>query len=337
MHTADIRTVKTIMLYVGIAAAAVAVWMTFSYGRTMTFAHGIAMGLLTLVAAFIWTAADHYRKAGMKTAGTCLMALGAVFTSVEYFSHIGYTVGHRVEVSEETGVQNANWTGAQEAVVEEKTNLDLWRKQLADLKDQNAWTASVTADGLRASLASADKAIELETKRGGCKSKCLNLMQKKADLESRIATTEQVADLSKRIEATQRIIDGKRATATKTEFRSSPIVNQTKFAAQLVTMDIAPSAEAMNWTQIVIGAMIAFVTTFLAPACFFIVFGDAKHAPAEDRLAGFIARKAEPVRNTAPAPVASHSINISDERAMAQLRAVLAEMKQAVQPALRAA
>ena len=328
MH--DIAIGKLVMLYIGIAAALVAVWMTFSYGRTMSFAHGVSMGLLTLVAAFIWTAADHYRKIGQKYAGTALMVLGVLFTTVEYFSHIGYTVGNRVTVTEEVGIVNTAYQQNQDAVTEDKANLEMWRKQLADLKEQNAWTASVTADGLRANLASADKAIELETKRGGCKSKCLALMEKKADLESRIATAEQVGDLSKRIEATQRILDGKRTTATKSEFKSSPIVNQTKFAAQLATQEIEPSKEAMNWTQILIGALIAFVTTFLAPTCFYIVFGDQK---ADPYIADVWKRQAE--RNAAPttlkaqpASEKAHVFGVRDERALKKLEELASRVEQ---------
>ena len=335
MHTLDFNTVRRAALYIGIAAALVAVWMTFSYGRTMSFAHGVSMGLLTLVAAFIWTAADHYRKVGQRAAGTVLMVLGVLFTSVEYFSHIGYTVGNRVTVTEETGVVNTNWKQAQEAVTEDKANLEMWRKQLADLKEQNAWAASVTAEGLRASLASADKAIELETKRGGCKSKCLALMEKKADLDAKIATTEQVADLSKRIEATQRIIDGKRTVATKAEFKSSPIVNQTKFAAQLATAEIEPTAEAMNWTQIIIGALIAFVTTFLAPTCFFIVFGDQKAPEVSDvwkrqaeRNAKASAAQAQALQaQTTPAkPKSDTFINVTDDARLDRIAARLAHI-----------
>ena len=298
----DINLVKRLMLYIGVAASLVAVWMTFSYGRSMSLAHGVSMGLLTLVAAFIWTAAVHYRKIGMPIAGNMLMVLGVLFTSVEYFSHIGYTVGNRVTVTEETGVQNAAYAGAQDAVTDDKANLGLWRKQLADLTAQNAWAATVKADALRSQVETAERAIALETARGGCKSKCEARMRERDAVMERIGKVEQFEDLTKRIEATQRILDGKRTVAAKTEFKSSPIVNQTKFAAQLATMDIAPSAEAMNWTQIVIGALIAFVTTFLAPTCFFIVFGDSRYEPED-----VWARQAQ--RNSAapPAQPAAHN------------------------------
>ena len=322
----DIRTVKKIMLYVGIAAAAVAVFMTFSYGRTMSFAHGISMGMLTLVAAFIWTAADHYRKIGQRYAGSILMLLGALFTSVEYFSHIGYTVGNRVSVAEETGVTNTNWQAAQDSVKEDAGNLSMWRKQLDDLTAQAPWAATVSADGLRAQLASYDKEIELETARGGCKSKCAKIMKYKADIEDRIATAEKASNLNKQIEATQRILDGKRTTATKTEFKSSPIVNQTKFAAQLATLEIDPGNVALTWTQIAIGALIAFVTTFLAPVCFYIVFGDQEAPSAEDRLAEAVSGRLAPKKDTKGNTV--FNIATLDDKAKEALGKYVASLQQ---------
>jgi hypothetical protein len=42
----------------------------------------------------------------------------------------------------------------------------------------------------------------------------------------------------------------------------------------------------MNWTQIAIGALIALVTTFLAPVCFFMAFGDAPQ-PTHQLTTGF--------------------------------------------------
>ena len=90
-------------------------------------------------------------------------------------------------------------------------------------------------------------------------------MKEKGKLEERIGIVEQQADLSKRIEATQRILDRKVETAAKTEFRSSKIINQSIGFAQISTGEIEPSATAIGWVQIILGAVIALFTTFLAP------------------------------------------------------------------------
>ena len=331
--TFDITTVKKVMLYVGIAAALVAVWMTFSYGRTMTFAHGIAMGLLTLVAAFIWTAADHYKKNGMKTAGNALFVLGVMFTAVEYFSHVGYTVGNRVTVAEDTGVQNAAYQGAQKTVTENQDTKAALAKVLADMQHDNPWVASATPDGLQADVEAANVTIPESRK----------FCDRRADLKNRIALALKFSATAAQMDKLQTYVDGKRDIASKTEFKSSPIVNQTRTFAQLATWDIEPSQAAMNWTQILIGALIAFVTTFLAPTCFFIVFGDSDAAPPRSKAeASGRANHATPLSGVTggvhnmPPPAAPQKpdvhkhYTITDESAAEKLRAYAKEMRNAI-------
>jgi hypothetical protein len=234
---------------------------------------------------------------------------------------MGYTVGHRVRDTQETGVVNATYKQAQESLASEKQNLQLWRDQLAKLQEQYAWAPTVSADGLRAKLASHDKAIALETARGGCKGKCLTLMKAKADTEEKIAIAEQATDLKKRIEATQRILDRKGETAKTTEFKTSKIVNQTNFAAQLWTANIEPDAEAREWTQIGIGFIISLVTTFLPAAMWFIAFRDATHTR----------RERAPVASgtvTAPTPTTSVPPVPPSQSYQQQLEAMIAAMRQ---------
>lgn len=100
-------------------------------------------------------------------------------------------------------------------------------------------------------------------------------MEKKADLEAKIATTEQVADLSKRIEATQRIIDGKRTEAAKTEFKSSAATNHNDTLFKAINMvtsgvfkqDVSMTEREATNTGIMGISSIAFL--LLAPLFYF--------------------------------------------------------------------
>jgi hypothetical protein len=300
----DIDKIRKVALYVGIVSLTVACLMTFKFGYAMSQLHAVSLALLTVAGSIIFPYARHLRSTGSTKALT-YVALGAMFLAVEFFSHLGYTVGTRVMETENTGVQNAVYQHNQDALASETANIDMWRTQLAELQKQNAWTASVTADGLRAQLASAQKAVDLEAARGGCKSKCLALMDKKADLEARIATTEKVEDLTKRIEATQRLIDKKLAEANTTEFKTSSVVAQTSFVAQLVTQDLDPDRKSMTWTQIAIGFAIALVTTFLAPTMFSMALG-----PVSERKGGWTYPARRDDERPSETPVAgSHTIS----------------------------
>jgi hypothetical protein len=317
----DIATLKRICLWLGLAGLLVGCAMTFEFGRAMSVWHAISLCILSIAVALMWPFVDHLWREGSKVPAVIIGILAAAFTIAEYGSHLGYTVGHRVRDSQETGVVNASYANAQDSLASEKQNLGLWRDQLAKLKEQHAWAPTVSADGLRAQLASHDKAIQLETARGGCKGRCLGLMQKKAAVEEKIAIAEEASNLAKRIEATQRILDKKGEVAKGTEFKSSKIVNQTAFAAQLWSASINPDSESKEWTNISIGALIALVTTFLPATCLFIAFRDANYTR----------RERAPVASgtvTAPTPTTSVPPVSPSPGYQQQLEALVASLRQ---------
>jgi hypothetical protein len=317
----DISQLKRICFWLGAVGLVVACAMTFEFGKAMSYSHAIALCLLTIAVAVMWPYVDHLWHSGSKVPAFVVGTLAVLFTLAEFGSHLGYTVGHRVRDTQETGVVNATYKQAQESLASEKQNLGMWR-ELAKLKEQHAWAPTVSADGLRAKLASHDKAIQLETARGGCKGKCLGLMKAKADTEEKIAIAEEASNLAKRIEATQRILDKKGETAKTTEFKTSKIVNQTNFAAQLWTANIEPDAEAREWTQIGIGFIISLVTTFLPAAMWFIAFRDASHTTSS--------RERAPVASgniTAPQPTTSVPPVPPSQSYQQQLEALIAAMR----------
>jgi hypothetical protein len=231
-------------LVLGLGSLTAAASMSFAFGWDVSVKHAIFLAFLSVIAAFGPMAAEMLwskRRKGpaIATALICVPLLG-----IEFYSHAGYTAGLRGTNIETATVQNTKWDGAQSAVTEDESNVKLWREQLAALLTQNAWAGTVKADGLRAQLAVAQKEIDLEAARGGCKTKCAARMKDKADLEQRIATIEQASDLTARIEATQRILDKKRETAATTEHKSSAVDHQNKFLVKSVALFVNGSTEA---------------------------------------------------------------------------------------------
>jgi hypothetical protein len=127
-------------------------------------------------------------------------------------------------------------------------------------------------------------------------------MKDKASLEERISIAEEADNLTKQINATQALIDKSREKAAATEFKSSPIVNQTKFVAQLTTLSLEPGAAPLTWVQIAIGMLIAIVTTFLSPFAFYLAFGDSLHKAQP--TTGFVRGTAPSAETAASAPPA---------------------------------
>lgn len=284
MHAfADETRIKKVALYAGLIALAAGIGMAFEYGRAMSMLHAISLSLLAIAASLGFVGADILRAKGRITAASIISVATIGLLFAEYGTHFGYTVGHRVREAQETSVQNATHKAVQDNREAERTNLAMWQEQLKTLMAQNAWAPTVKADGLRAELdALKDRMAKEEQGQRGRKAgkgREFERLQDQANaVASKIAIVEQASDLTKRIEATQRLLDKKVETAAATKFHSSKIVNQTAAFAQIAMWDDKPSESAISWTQLVLGAIIAAVTTYLAPFFFSIAFADIRMA-----------------------------------------------------------
>jgi hypothetical protein len=340
------RTIQKIFFGVGCAGLAVSVMMVFKFGYSMSVLHAVALSLTSFACAFIFVAAEYLDRMGFRWGARWVRTVGVGFFCLELFAHVGYTVGQRSHSTDDAIAQTVVYDNRQEQLASNKQNLAMWRDQLAKLQADNAWTATVKADGLRASLDSANKAIELEEQRGGCKAKCLGLMRQKADLENRIATVELREDLTKRIEATQRLVDKHTETAVETKKGFSPVKAQTDFVSQIYLLATTSEAEkalkpdnvTLTVSQILIGFMLALGMTVLSPAAFYIAFCKA------DALAGSLNGKAAatPVA-TALVPAASTHTNtvyervVEDAEEVRRLKAQIEAEKQAERDRAKAA
>lgn len=326
---------------VGVVVLIVAAGMSFDFGRQVSWLHGVFLAGLTFVAAFGPEAA--YKAWQERKFGSAIAM--AIFTAgllaIEFNSHQSYTAGLRGDDLAGARVQNAKYNGAQDAVSEDKTNVEMWRKQLATLREQNAWAGTVKAEGLRAELDSAQKAIDLEAARGGCKAKCLVHMQAKADLEKRIAIAEQASDLERRIEATQRILDTKREVAATTEHRSSVVEHSNRAMARTIAFftkgELKPDAKIETGAELSANLMMALAGTGVPAFALFVaglyrreedINTHLPHAPRASSLSATPPTRASAVAlheaRVAPAP-AQHTREIvrTDNAVWSELRGIL--------------
>lgn len=310
-------------LTLGIAALIVDAAISYQYGITLTRLHGFGFALVAIFFALLPDAAYsefEHRRIG---SGVAMAALCVPLGMVAFYSHLGYGAGVRLGDMQQTGVHNAKFEDTRESLKSDRTNLDMWRKQLSELLEQNAWAASVKADALRSQVESWDKAIENETKRGGCKSKCEAKMRERDAVNERIGKIEQVEDLNRRIEATQRIIDGKTKEASAATYESSSVVNQTNVAAQLYKAlftdakaedAINPDAVTASFTNIVIagGGSLAFM--IMAPVGFFLAgrFRRREEDIAAERMATNVQRIESIAKAKAPTLGGNTTINVQD-------------------------
>lgn len=274
----DARQVQRIFIGIGVVALAASIYMAWQFGASISRAHGVALVTACVAAGLIFPARRLLNPGA--TGSAVLLTAGLFFVALEFMSHLGYTFGMRERQQVEASAQTNVHTVAFRQVDSEQTNLALWRDQLAKLQAENAWAATVNPDGLKAQLASAQKAIDLEAARGGCKAVCLARMKEKAALEERIAIAERASDLSRRIEATQRILDGKVNTASATKIGHSTVKAQQDSFAQLLLLAsgtdaeqaLQPGAVAKDLADKLIGFLMAVGATALPSIAFYIGF-----------------------------------------------------------------
>ena len=271
----DLDAFGRFWLVLGLGSLAAAAAMSFDFGFGVSIKHAIFLFVLSVVAAFGPMASEMLWTKGRKGPAIATALICVPLLAIEFYSHAGYTAGLRGSNIETATVQNTKWTGAQEAVSEDKTNLSLWQKRLADLEAANTWAATVTADALRAKLESANLAIKQEEARGGCKSKCLARTQERDDLASRIAIAEEKSDLTKKIEATKAVLDKARSVAATTEHKSSAVAHQNDSLKKWVALTLngnttatelqgAAAQESANLAMAIAGTGLPAFALFMA-------------------------------------------------------------------------
>jgi hypothetical protein len=230
-------------LYVGLLTLIAAALMSFDFGWSVSWKHALFLALLSVITAFAPEAAYRQWQRGMKGPAFAIIAVCAPLFAIEFYSHAGYTAGLRGHNIQDAKVQNVKYSMAGDEVADNRASLKMWTDRLSKLEAEHAWSATVTAEALRAQLASANLAIEQEAKRGGCGSKCLARTKERDDIASKIALAEEKADLTKKIEATKRVLAERRDKAAATEFKHSAVDHQNQFLAKAVALVSAGSLE----------------------------------------------------------------------------------------------
>lgn len=235
-----------------VLAASMSAYAGWRFGGDSTFAAVVLASLLaglTAAVAIMLSFVDAAWAAGERGVAAALAVVLALAAVGEYASHVAFGTGHRAHNIEQATVQTARYDDARDSVAENKRSIAMWESRLAELEKANAWAATVTADALRAQA-------EAESRRGGCGPRCL-------DIKARIAVAEEAADLRKQIAATKRVLLALRTTAATVEKGDSIAINQSALFATAATGSLAPSATAIAWANIGIGAYLALLSTSL--------------------------------------------------------------------------
>jgi hypothetical protein len=280
-----------LMLVFALIATAVDAGISYKYGVSMTGLHGWGFALLAIGMAIFPDLAIRAYKDGNR-AGAGIIAAGLVIlTPVAYQSHIGYGAGVRSGDMQETAFSQVKFDDVRKGLDGERASIATFRAQLAALLEQNAWAASVSADGLRTQVKALKRSEEAEARLGGCKAKCRAIQNEIAKIEGQISVAEKASDLTNRIEATQRVIDSKSQVASTTQVRASTVVNQNDALVRIFNVvsgqspedAVQVSATAQQFVSIFTAGSAGLAFMILAPL-FWIGAGLNRRPDADDHF-----------------------------------------------------
>jgi len=266
-------------MWCGLITLAISMGMAYDYGSQVTWKHGGVMAALSLSTAFVLEEAYSYYKRGLYGVAIGFSLVAAPLFWQEAKSHIAYTAGYRGDSVSKVHIQNKKADGADETVAENKAQLAFWQKRLDTLTSQNGWTATVTADGLRAELTAMEGDQVFKRSKG-----CANVTipesrifcDKRAQLQSRIAVLEETSDLSKKIEHAKTVLAGLRDKAGAIERQSSIVEHQqdllVKVAGLLFKGDSKATPNVAEGVEIENTVSLALMPVIL-PALFFFMMG----------------------------------------------------------------
>jgi len=299
MHvTEGIKPYFKLAAALGVGAMILDTWLSGRFGWSISLDMAAIFGLISIASGLLLVIAAYFWRTGHQAVGKILAAAWLPIFAFNVMSNMGVATSNRMSDVQKASVQQAKHDGAQDSVKEAATNLKLWQTQLAKLKADNAWVASVTADSLRSQLAEKQAAADREARRGGCGRICESIKAEVVSLQARIGAVEQRDDLSKRIEATQRLVDNNRAKLASTDAGISAAMNQSTFFGKMMSASLyaSPSMEDIQAANEGMGVFTALV---LAIASLVLTYVGAYPALL-DAVRDYKWRRDEPVSALAP-------------------------------------
>jgi hypothetical protein len=245
--------------------------LSAKFGWTISTEAMFIVGAISLASGILPVIAWFFLRADHKGVAYSLLVAWAVFAfPFNVYSNMGVSTANRMGEVQKAGLQQTTYNERQKSVAESEAKLELFTKQLNSLLEQNAWAASVSADGLRSEAATLQAVVDAESRKsnGGCKRKCLTAMEKKREVERQIGVAEQRTDLTKQIEATKTVLAKAREDLANTDGGVSITANQASLYAKVVNWDLGgdPDQRSIDVANEVTGIILAVVLAVLAAA-----------------------------------------------------------------------
>lgn len=261
----------------GMGAMIVDTFMSAAFGYTIGYVPMIGLAIISLGSGLLLVAAEFFRRIGWTTVASASAVVWFVAFAFNCWSNMGVATSTRMGEVQKASVQQTTYAERKKASEEAEARLTLFGKQLGDLTSQNAWAATVSADGLRQQVADLQRSRDSESKLGGCGRKCRAIEDKIADVSGKIAVAEQRDDLTKRIEATKAVLAKARDELAGTKAGISATANQSTLYAKLISFNLADDPDAASVTVANEGTGVAMAIVIAIVSAFLTLVGAIPH------------------------------------------------------------
>lgn len=298
-------------LFTGIAAA-----MTFSFGYSLggdsvlaSWLIGVGLAAVTVLVSILLNFVDLAWRGENKNIAMGLLAFWCVCVAVEYFSHVGFTVGHRTSDVQKASLQDASYAGNAnivrdlEAKVARLRGKHDWQKNYGTPESYDATITGMQGDLIWKRSKNCTSAT-LDDSRAFC--------AKLASLKAEQAIAADRAIVAIEIKDAERELIAARKTSNTTTKGDSHVYSQTAMVAQIATGNLLPTATALQWAGIGIGAFISLVFSFAGTVCNFLALRDWGGRPGNRTQPHAPATLHAQAVMPSPAPAPSHQIVYRD-------------------------
>ena len=322
-HNAGLGELQGYARWLGRLFTVIAALMTFSFGYSLggddkiaCWLIGVGLAAVTVLVSILLNFVDIAWRSESRPVAGAIFAFWAVCVAVEYFSHVGFTVGHRTSDVQKASTQTTVYEDTRGGLDEAKSRVSFFEKRLLDLKGGEGWSSSRPAAAWQADIANMEGDHLYKRSK-----QCANVTQPDSrafcdrlkELRANLATAEEHAKTTAMLAAARTGLDKARASAVEVKKGDSAVYSQTAMVAQIATGSLAPTATALQWAGIGIGAFISLVFSFAGTVCNFLALRDWGGRPGNRTQPHAPASAPSAVLTAAPAP--SPRVQIIDERA----------------------
>jgi len=257
----------------GVLLMAGDMWLSAKFGWSIATEMAIIYAAVSLASGILLVFVVFFNRIGWAWMSRGLGFAWALAFAFNCWSNMGVSTANRMGEVQSAKVQQTTYAGRQSKIEESERSLNLFEGQLASLLEQNAWAATVTADGLRKQVEGLKAAEASESRLGGCGRKCRAIQDQIASIQGQIAVAEQSSDLTQRIDATKKVLAKLRADLAGTDAGISSTANQSTLYAKLISFNLAADPDAAMVTAAnegtgvataIIVAVLASVVTLVA-------------------------------------------------------------------------